>query len=92
MSRVLAIRTHRMDSGEEKRVGDYVIEQGIPVPPVHQVRRKGIVDALDALEVGESFVHRKRVNTEAIRQVRSGRKFVQRKVGGGPAYRIWRTA
>lgn len=76
---------------EQKRVGEYVIVKGIPIPPRHQTRRKGLVDALKALDVGESFVHRKRINTEAIRQV-PGRKFVQRKVGDGPQFRVWRTA
>lgn len=75
----------------QKRVGEYVIVKGIPIPPKHQHRTQGLVNVLKALEVGESFVHRKRVNTEAIRQV-PGRKFVQRMIGAGPQYRVWRQA
>ncbi len=89
MSRVLAISTHSMEKGTVKRVGEYVIEKGIPVPPRQQGRTNAIVDVLSAMEVGESFVHRRRVNHGAIKQAK-GKKFVQRKVGQGPSYRVWR--
>lgn len=84
-------RTAQAEPIVQKRVGEYVIVKGIPIPPKHQHRRKGLVDVLQALEVGESFVHRQRVNTEAIRQV-PGRQFVQRMIDKGPGYRVWRTA
>lgn len=88
MSRALAVVTHDMDKGKVKRVGEYVIEQGIPLP----VRASPLVDALVALEVGESFVHRKRINVCAIRKAGAGKKFIQRcVVKGGAQHRIWRT-
>jgi hypothetical protein len=91
MSRVLAIRTHSMDKGEVKRVGEFVIEKDIPLPPVQQSRAKAILAVLLAMDVGESFLHRVKVNSEAIRQAGSDRKYVQRCIGKGPQHRIWRT-
>lgn len=86
MSSVRSITTHSMEKGSEKRVGEYVIERGIPFPE----RPSAILDALKALEVGESFVHRKRVNTYAIKKAGPGKRFAQRSVGKGPQHRIWR--
>ncbi len=86
MSTVRAISTHTMDKGTEKRVGEYVIERGIPLP----TRPSAIVDALVALEIGESFVHRKRINTYAIKKAGPGKRFQQRSIGKGPQHRIWR--
>jgi len=91
VSRVMSITTHSMEKGAVKRVGDYVIEKGIPVPPRQQGRTNAIADVLRAMEVGESFVHRRRVGHGAIKQTK-GKKFVQRKVGQGPSYRVWRIA
>lgn len=88
MSKVAAIRTvRRLDErSETKEVCGVVIERDVPLP---KRSPPGKLDSiLNAMEVGESFVHH---NRAFIRTKQAGRVFTMRKIGGGK-YRIWRTA
>lgn len=92
MTSIAAVRTVKLldrepgkPGTEERRVGDVLIEKGVPVPSLSRV---GLKAALTALEPGESFVWPRRISSRSL-AIYSGRSFTQRSVGG--KFRIWRT-
>lgn len=93
MSRVLAIRTHSMDTRSEvKEIAGVVIEKGLPIPPRVTRAVDRVVTVLNALEVGESFVSNRNEKDHRTKvQKATGRKFVGRPLSGGKQWRIWRT-
>lgn len=87
MSRVLAIRTHSMDKAEEKRVGQFVIEKDVPIPSNHV----SLNEVLEAMEIGESFTHVRRIHVihDRLPQALRHRRYTVRRVGPGQ-FRCWR--
>jgi hypothetical protein len=87
MSRVLAIRTHSMDKAEEKRVGQFVIEKDVPIPDNHV----SLNEVLAAMEVGESFTHKRRIHVihDRLPQALRTRRYTVRRVSDG-LFRCWR--
>jgi hypothetical protein len=67
-------------------VSGIVIERGIAIPPT----KPGPMDALKALEVGESFVWPRRIDLRDVRRRLAGREFTSR-VAGIRQFRVWRT-
>lgn len=89
MKPVAIVRTVRPldDMPEVKRVGGFLIEQGIPLKPSSK-RGAKMLTVLLALEPGESFIHTKRVKPGNFKQYLGERHFAVRSVAGG--FRCWR--
>lgn len=83
------VRTIRHDDArtEEKRVGGFLMERGIPLIPPGQKAKKMLAVFL-AMEVGKSFLHTKRVKPGNFKKYLDGRHYAVRKVAGG--FRCWR--
>lgn len=89
MSNVRTIRLLDRERGkptESREVAGIVVEKGVPLP---EPRTTGLMDALRALEVGESFLYHCHIKDRANRV--PGRKFACRKRPDGQ-WRVWRTA
>ena len=63
------------------------VEKGVPVPKTHQQGKWKTV--LDALDVGDSFVHSKRVKLDGKAKI-PGKEFTSRRLSDGK-FRMWRT-
>ncbi len=84
------VRTIRHDEAktEEKRVGGFLMERGIPLIPPGQKAKK-MLTVLLAMEVGESFLHTKRVKPGNFKQYLGERHYAVRQVAAG-SFRCWR--
>lgn len=81
----------RLDVREEtKVVHGIVIESGVPVPK--RRNPSPLIDVLQALEPGESFLHVSRIfdQRKIVRQRHPERVFLARRLAD-KRYRIWRT-
>lgn len=89
MSPVAVVRTVRpLDAkAEEKRVGGFLIEQGVPLKPASK-RGAKMLTVLLAMAPGESFLHTKRVKPGNFKQYLGDRHYAVRQVAGG--FRCWR--
>lgn len=70
---------------ETRVVHGITVERGVPLPKdLH-----GLGDVLAALEVGESFVYRRKVRIRQYAKKIAGKEYAVRKLDSG-RYRIWR--
>lgn len=94
-----AVRTVRLldrrpgePADETKEVAGIVIERHVPLAAIPHRPPAPIIQALRALEVGESFVWASQAKDQRLRvqSTHPGRGFASRKLPDG-RFRIWRT-
>jgi hypothetical protein len=74
--------------GKARQIAGIEIEAGIALPPAKGA--SPLMQALQALEVGESFLHSTDAKDQRRRECLEGREFTSRAQAAG-GYRIWRT-
>lgn len=80
-------------TGRPREVAGFVIETDVPMQI--RVRGSAILEALNALQVGESFTHHRHINLRTYRARLKGKKFTQGIDPKDPKrarIRIWREA